>query len=37
MSKDGTRVPLTILYRKGVKLDGKNPALLYGYGGYASA
>ena len=33
-SKDGTRVPLTILLRKGTKLDGHNPALLYGYGGY---
>ena len=32
-SKDGTKVPLTILRRKGTKLDGKNPAL-YGYGGY---
>ena len=33
-SKDGTRVPVTILRRKGVKLDGKNPTLLTGYGGY---
>ena len=33
-SKDGTRVPLNILRKKGVKLDGNNPALLYGYGGY---
>ena len=33
-SKDGTKVPLTILRRKGIKLDGKNPALLIGYGGY---
>ena len=33
-SKDGTRVPLTILRRKGVPLDGKNPALLTGYGGF---
>ncbi|HEX4964131.1 MAG TPA: prolyl oligopeptidase family serine peptidase [Thermoanaerobaculia bacterium] len=33
-SKDGTRVPMTILYRKGTKLDGHNPTLLTGYGGY---
>lgn len=33
-SKDGTRVPMTIIYRKGLKLDGSNPALLTGYGGY---
>jgi prolyl oligopeptidase len=34
VSKDGTRVPLTILRRKGTKLDGSNPTILYGYGGY---
>src|SRR5438094_2412692 len=33
-SKDGTKVPLNILYRKGMKRDGQNPTLLYGYGGY---
>jgi prolyl oligopeptidase len=33
-SKDGTKVPMTILFRKGVKRDGRNPALLTGYGGY---
>jgi prolyl oligopeptidase len=33
-SKDGTRVPVDIIRRKGTKLDGTNPTLLYGYGGY---
>ena len=33
-SKDGTKIPLNILRRKGTKLDGNNPTLLYGYGGY---
>jgi prolyl oligopeptidase len=33
-SKDGTRVPLNIIQRKGAKLDGSNPVLLDGYGGY---
>ena len=35
ISKDGTRVPLNIMRRKGTKLDGKNPVLLTGYGGYS--
>jgi prolyl oligopeptidase len=33
-SKDGTRVPMTLSYRKGIKLDGSNPTLLYAYGGF---
>ena len=33
-SKDGTRVPISILHRKGIHLDGTNPTLLLGYGGY---
>ncbi len=34
VSKDGTKVPVNILRRKGTKLDGSNPTLLSGYGGY---
>jgi prolyl oligopeptidase len=34
VSEDGTKVPLNILRKTGVKLDGQNPTLLYGYGGY---
>lgn len=31
---DGVEVPISVVYRKGVKLDGSNPALIYGYGSY---
>jgi prolyl oligopeptidase len=34
-SKDGTKIPLNIVRKKGVKQDGKNPLLLNGYGGYS--
>ncbi|GAA5099066.1 prolyl oligopeptidase family serine peptidase [Chryseobacterium ginsengisoli] len=33
-SKDGTKVPMMINYKKGTKLDGKNPTILYSYGGF---
>ena len=34
VSRDGTKVPVNIVMRKGTKRDGRNPVLLYGYGGY---
>ncbi len=33
-SKDGTRIPMFISHKKGIKLDGTNPTILYGYGGF---
>jgi prolyl oligopeptidase len=36
-SRDGTKVPVFITMRRGLKLDGSNPAMLYGYGGFNSS
>jgi prolyl oligopeptidase len=33
-SKDGTKIPMIITHKKGLTLDGKNPTILYGYGGF---
>ncbi len=33
-SKDGTKIPMIISHKKGIKLNGKNPTILYGYGGF---
>lgn len=33
-ASDGTRIPISIVYKKGLKMDGRNPLLLYGYGSY---
>lgn len=33
-SKDGTKIPMFLTYKKGMKLDGSNPTILYGYGGF---
>ncbi len=36
-ASDGTKIPISLVYRKGLKKDGKNPALLYAYGSYGSS
>ncbi len=36
-AKDGTKVPISMVYRKGMELNGKNPLLLYAYGSYGSS
>jgi oligopeptidase B len=33
-AQDGTKIPMSLVYRKGLKLNGKNPTLIYGYGSY---
>jgi prolyl oligopeptidase len=36
-AKDGTRIPMTLAYKKGIKFDGTNPTLLYAYGGFGNS
>ena len=36
VAEDGTKIPVSIIYKKGIKLDGKNPLLQYAYGSYGS-
>ncbi len=35
-AKDGTKIPMSLVYKKGIELNGKNPTLLYAYGSYGS-
>jgi len=35
-SKDGNQIPISLIYKKGIKKDGSNPLLLYGYGSYGN-
>jgi oligopeptidase B len=37
VAADGTKIPLSVVYRKGTKMDGKAPLLLYGYGSYGAS
>ncbi|GAG83318.1 unnamed protein product, partial [marine sediment metagenome] len=37
IADDGTQIPISLVYRKGLKLDGNNPVLLYGYGSYGAS
>ena len=37
VSRDGTKVPISLVYRKGVKMDGRAPLLLHGYGSYGAS
>jgi oligopeptidase B len=36
-SHDGTKVPISIVYKKGIKMNGQNPLVLYGYGSYGAS
>lgn len=36
-AKDGTKIPMSIVYKKGIKKDGTNPTMLYGYGSYGAS
>lgn len=36
-AEDGTKIPVSLVYRKGLQLDGNNPTLLYGYGSYGNS
>jgi len=36
VAKDGTKIPISLVYRKGTAMDGKNPTYLYGYGSYGA-